>query len=171
MVSRLAAKNIDYELSADGSSVLVPSDKVDASRLELLRRVLHATLRLGFELFDVPNWAGSDFTEKVNFQRALEGELERTLQSLSEVEAVRVHLVLSRESLFTEREHQAKAAVIVKTRRGRLSENVQAAIPQLVASAVDELRPENVTVIDADTNTPFGAEPRPSRQPGSLQPG
>jgi flagellar M-ring protein FliF len=104
---------MDYELSADGSSVLVPSDKIDASRLETASQGLPRNARLGFELFDVPNWAGSDFTEKVNFQRALEGELERTLQSLSEVEAVRVHLVLSRESLFTEREHQAKAAVIV----------------------------------------------------------
>ena len=166
--SRLAAKNIDYELSADGSSLLVPSDKIDASRLETASQGLPRNARLGFELFDVPNWAGSDFTEKVNFQRALEGELERTLQSLSEVEAVRVHLVLSRESLFTEREHQAKAAVIVKTRRGRLSENVQAAIPQLVASAVDELRPENVTVIDADTNTPLVQSRGPAGSRGAY---
>ena len=79
-----------------------------------------------------------------------------------------MHLVLSRESLFTEREHQAKAAVIVKTRGAAVGKRT-GSDPQLVASAVDELRPENVTVIDADTNTPL-AEPRPSRQPGSLQP-
>ena len=99
--------------------------------------------------------AGSDFTEKVNFQRALEGELERTLSTLSEVESVRVHLVLSQESLFTEQEHEAKAAVIIKTRGRQLSEEAQRAIPQLVASAVDRLRPENVTVVDADSNTPL----------------
>ena len=110
---------------------------------------------MGFELFDTPNWAGSDFTEKVNYQRALEGELERTLQTLSEVEAVRVHLVLPQDSLFTEQEHEAKAAVIVRTRGGRLSEQAQSAIPQLVASAVDKLRPERVTVVDADSNTPM----------------
>jgi len=153
--SRLAAKNILYELSPDGSSVLVPSEKLDAARLETASQGLPRNARLGFELFDTPNWAGSDFSEKVNYQRALEGELERTLQSLSDVEAVRVHLVLPRESLFSEQEREAKAAVIVKTHGGSLSREAQQAIPQLVASAVDGLRPENVTVVDADTATPF----------------
>lgn len=155
MGSRLAAKNIPYEISADGASVLVPSDKIDAARLETAAQGLPRNARLGFELFDTPNWAGSDFSEKVNYQRALEGELERTLGTLTEVEAVRVHLVMPQESLFTEQEHDAKAAVILKTRSGRLSEQAQLAIPQLVASAVDRLRPENVTVVDADSNLPL----------------
>jgi len=153
--ARLAAKNIPHELSPDGTSLLVPADQLDASRLETAAQGLPRNARLGFELFDTPNWAGSDFTEKVNYQRALEGELERTLQTLSEVEAVRVHLVLPRESLFSEQEREAKAAVILKTRGGALSERAQLAIPQLVASAVDGLRPENVTVVDADSNTPL----------------
>jgi flagellar M-ring protein FliF len=155
MGSRLAAKNIPYEISPDGASVLVPSDKIDAARLETAAQGLPRNARLGFELFDTPNWAGSDFSEKVNYQRALEGELERTLATLSEVEAVRVHLVLPQESLFTEKEHEAKAAVILKTRSGHLSEQAEHAIPQLLASAVDRLRPENVTVVDADTNSPL----------------
>jgi flagellar M-ring protein FliF len=162
LAARLAAKNISYQLTSDGGGLQVPADKLDAARLETAAQGLPRSARLGFELFDTPNWAGSEFTEKVNFQRALEGELERTLQTLSDVEAVRVHLVLPRESLFTEQEREAKAAVIVKTRGGRLSEEAQAAIPQLVASAVDKLRPENVTVIDADSNTPFVK----SRTPG-----
>jgi flagellar M-ring protein FliF len=153
--SRLGARNIPYQLSPDGSSLLVPAEQLDASRLETASQGLPRNARLGFELFDTPNWAGSDFTEKVNYQRALEGELERTLQTLSEVEAVRVHLVLPRESLFTEQEREAKAAVILKTRGGALSQQAQLAIPQLVASAVDGLRPENVTVVDADNNTPL----------------
>jgi flagellar M-ring protein FliF len=153
--ARLAAKNIPHELSPDGATLLVPADQLDASRLETAAQGLPRNARLGFELFDTPNWAGSDFTEKVNYQRALEGELERTLQTLSEVEAVRVHLVLPRESLFSEQEREAKAAVILKTRGGALSERAQLAIPQLVASAVDGLRPENVTVVDADSNTPL----------------
>jgi flagellar M-ring protein FliF len=152
---KLAAKNIPYQISPDGASLLVPEDKLDASRLETAAAGLPRSARLGFELFDTPNWAGSDFTEKVNYQRALEGELERTLGTLSEVEGVRVHLVLPQESLFTEQEHEAKAAVILKTRGGRLSEQAQQAIPQLVASAVEGLRPENVTVVDADSNTPL----------------
>jgi flagellar M-ring protein FliF len=153
--ARLAAKNIAYQISPDGASLLVAEDKLDASRLETAAAGLPRSARMGFELFDTPNWAGSDFTEKVNYQRALEGELERTLATLSEVEAVRVHLVMPEESLFTEQERAAKAAVIIKTRGGRLSEQAQQAIPQLVASAVDRLRPENVTVVDADSNLPL----------------
>lgn len=153
--AKLAAKNIPHQMSADGASLLVPDDKLDAARLETAAGGLPRSARMGFEIFDTPNWAGSDFTEKVNYQRALEGELERTLSTLSEVQGVRVHLVLPQESLFTEQEHEAKASVILKTRSGRLSEQAQLAIPQLVASAVDRLKPENVTVIDADTNTPL----------------
>jgi flagellar M-ring protein FliF len=152
---KLAAKNIAYRVSSDGNSLLVPEGKLDAARLETAAAGLPRSARMGFELFDTPNWAGSDFTEKVNYQRALEGELERTIGTLSEVEAVRVHLVMPEESLFTEQERDAKAAVIVKTRGGQLSEQAQQAIPQLVASAVDRLRPENVTVIDADSNMPL----------------
>jgi flagellar M-ring protein FliF len=152
---KLAAKNIPYQISPDGGTLLVADDKLDAARLETAASGLPRGARLGFELFDTPNWAGSDFTEKVNYQRALEGELERTIGTLSEVEGVRVHLVMPEESLFTEQEREAKAAVIIKTRGGRLSEQAQQAIPQLVASAVDRLRPENVTVIDADSNLPL----------------
>ena len=164
MAARLAAKNIPYEISPDGGSLLVPAEKLDAARLETAAQGLPRNARLGFELFDTPNWAGSDFSEKVNYQRALEGELERTLQTLNEVEAVRVHLVLPRESLFSEQEHVSKAAVIVKTKGGTLSREAQQAIPQLVASAVDGLRPENVTVVDADTATSFLARRGPSGQ-------
>jgi len=155
MAARLSAKSIPHQISPDGSSLLVPDDKLDASRLETAAGGLPHSARMGFELFDSPNWAGSDFTEKVNYQRALEGELERTLATLNEVEAVRVHLVMAHESLFTEEQREAKAAVILKTRAGRLSDEAQQAIPQLVASAVDHLRPENVTVVDADSNTPL----------------
>ncbi len=153
--SRLGAKNIPYQISPDGGSLLVPQDQLDASRLETASQGLPRNARMGFELFDTPNWAGSDFSEQVNYQRALEGELERTLQTLSEVEAARVHLVLPHPSLYSDQETQAKAAVILKTRGGQLSEQAQLAIPQLVASAVEGLQPENVTVVDADSNTPL----------------
>src|SRR6204780_5149655 len=168
LASRLAAKNIPHQVSPDGGSLLVPDDKLDAARLETAAAGLPRSARLGFELFDTPNWAGSDFTEKVNSQRALEGELERTLGTLSEVEAVRVHLVMPQESLFTEKQHDAKAAVILKTRSGRLSEQAQLAIPQLVASSVEGLRPENVTVVDADSNTPLLRHRGPGGDYGSY---
>lgn len=152
---RLSDKNIPYELSSDGTSLRVPVDQLDAIRLDMAAQGLPRSGRLGFELFDKPNWAGSDFAEKVNFQRALEGELERTIQTISAVEAVRVHLVLSRESLFTERAREAKAAVMVKLRGRRLEEEAVFAITHLVSSAVDNLRPERVTVVNADGHIPL----------------
>ncbi|MFZ0706740.1 MAG: flagellar basal-body MS-ring/collar protein FliF [Candidatus Korobacteraceae bacterium] len=154
--AQLKAKQIPFEISPDGASVQVPADKLDSARLEVASQPLPGSGRMGFELFDKPNWAGSDFSEKVNYQRALEAELERTLASMSEVEAVRVHLVMPAESLFTERQHAAKASVMVKLRSARLPERSEAAIRQLVAGAVDGLTPENVVVIDADTQLPVG---------------
>jgi flagellar M-ring protein FliF len=152
---RLAEKNIPYEVASDGTSIRVPSDQLDKARLELAAGGMPQTGRLGFELFDKPNWAGSDFAEKVNYQRALEGELERTIQTLGEIEAARVHLVLPQESLFTEQERMAKASVVIKLRSGHLAEEAQEAITHLVASAVDNLKPENVTLINADGGMPI----------------
>jgi flagellar M-ring protein FliF len=163
---RLSEKNIPYELSSDGTSIRVPADQLDKARLDLASEGMPQSGRLGFELFDKPNWAGSDFAEKVNYQRALEGELERTIQTLGEVEAVRVHLVLPQESLFTEEERAAKASVVIKLRGGRLGDDAQEAIIHLVASAVDNLKPQDVTLINADGGMPIlarggGADSRP----------
>src|SRR5215475_5777376 len=123
---RLAAQNIAYQISPDGTSVLVKSDQLDKARLEVASQGPIASGRMGFELFDKPNWSGSDFSEKVNYQRALEAELERTIQTMNSVEAVRVHLVLPRESLFSDREHPAKAAVVLKLRGMRMNDQVSA---------------------------------------------
>lgn len=156
ITASLNAMKIPFEQSPDGASILVPADKLDRARLEVASQPMPHSGRMGFELFDKPNWAGSDFSEKVNYQRALEAELERTLATLSEVEAVRVHLVMPAESLYSERERCAKASVMVKLRRGRLPEQADMAIRQMVAGAVDRLSPENVVVVDADTNLPVG---------------
>ena len=162
ITASLAARKIPFEQSSDGTSILVPADKLDSARLEVASQPMPHSGRLGFELFDKPNWAGSDFSEKVNYQRALEAELERTLATLSEVEAVRVHLVMPSESLYSERDRVAKASVMVKLRRGSLPQQEDMAIRQLVAGAVDRLSPDNVVVVDAETNLPlnrFGGAP------------
>src|SRR6516165_7615129 len=156
IAQRLAAENVPTEVSADGATLLVPASQLDKVRLEMAADGLPLSGRMGFELFDKPNWAGSDFSEKVNYQRALEAELERTLATLSEVGAVRVHLAMPSESLYSELERSAKASVMVKLRRGRLPEQSDMAIRQMVAGAVDRLSPENVVVVDADTNLPLG---------------
>jgi flagellar M-ring protein FliF len=150
----LAAQNIDYRISSDGTTVLVPAGELDKARLDVASRGPMASGRMGFELFDKPNWSGSDFSEKVNYQRALEAELERTISTMSGVEQVRVHLVLPHDSLFTDRERPAKAAVLLKLRGMRLSEQVASSIANLVSSAWDDLSPQNVTVITTDGQMP-----------------
>jgi flagellar M-ring protein FliF len=151
----LAANSIPYEISSDGTSLRVPASKLDLVRLDLASQGFPQSGRLGLELFDKPNWAGSDFAERVNYQRALEGELERTIRAMRQVQFARVHLVLPQGSLFSERERAAKGSVVVKLRGERVAESAIKSITYLVASAVDDLRPENVTVIDADGNVPL----------------
>src|SRR5215813_11788778 len=85
---KLAAKNISYEISTDGKSVSVPSDKLDASRMEIAADGMPRSGRLGFELLDKMNWGQTEFDEKVNYQRALEGELERSIGTLKDVDSV-----------------------------------------------------------------------------------
>ena len=112
--------------------------------------------RLGFEIFDKPNWVGSEFDEQVNYQRALEGELEHTVGSLSDVESARVHLVMPHDSLFREQERPAKASVVLKLRHRSLADGEPDAIRNLVASAVDGLAPERVVLVDAAGHLPLG---------------
>jgi flagellar M-ring protein FliF len=157
VVASLVSKSIPYQLSTDQATVSVPSDQLDKTRLLLAAEGQPQTGRLGFELFDKTNWAGSDFSEQVNYQRALEGELERTIQTLGSVQAVRVHLVMPHDSLFSGQERVAKAAVMLKLRGGTLTDDEVNAVTHLVASAVDNLSPENVTLIGADGRTPLVA--------------
>jgi flagellar M-ring protein FliF len=164
--AKLAAKNIPYEISDDGKTVSVPSDKIDASRMEVAADGMPPSGRLGFEMFDKLNWGQTEFDEKVNYQRALEAELERSIETLRDVDSVRVHLVLPTDSVFIDRERKAKASVVLKLKSKYLSDETRLAIARLVAGAVDELSPDNVTVIDATTNRPLGSPTRDAFSPG-----
>ncbi|HUO59293.1 MAG TPA: flagellar basal-body MS-ring/collar protein FliF [Candidatus Acidoferrales bacterium] len=152
LVSRLAAKNVDAKLTPDGTGVQVPADKIDAARLEVASQSSPRSGRMGFELFDKNNWATTDFDERVNYQRALEGELERTIATMNGVDAVRVHITMPTESLFADKEQSAKAAVTLKLKSGRITPSMQQSIARLLSSSVDKLAPESVTVVDANTN-------------------
>ncbi len=154
MEQRLAAHGVSYQVSSDGSTILVPADQLDKLRMQMSTLGPPATGRMGWKLFDKPNWSGSDFSEKVDYQRALEGELEETIDTISEVEESRVHLVLPHDSLFTDEQRQGKAAVVLRL-RGRLSNDAVIGIERLVSGAVDDLPPKNVTIIDADTGAPL----------------
>jgi len=157
VAAQLAAKKIPYQISPDGTSISVPADQVDAARLEVASHDTPHSGRIGFEIFDKVSWGQTEFDEKVNYQRALEGELERTIQTMSNVKSARVHLVMATDSVFIDRERGAKASVTLRLRRGSLSREEAAAITRLVAGAVDELKPEDVALIDADSNEPLNS--------------
>ena len=146
----LAAAGIPYQMSADGTGVEVPAEMVDKARMEVAAKGMPQTGRLGFELFDKPNWVGSEFDERVNYQRALEGELEHTIGTLGAVRSARVHLVLPQPSLFLASEKVAKASVVLKLRRAAMAPEEVDQIRSLVAGAVENLSVEQVTLVDAD---------------------
>lgn len=153
VVQKLKEAGTEYRVAENGSAVLVPSAAVAESRLTLAAAGLPKTGRIGFELFDRTNLGTTDFAEQVNFRRALEGELERSIRSVTEVEQARVHLTFPKDSVFIESRLPAKASVLLKLRPGALitPQNV-AAITQLVASAVDGLAPDGVSVMDVEGN-------------------
>jgi flagellar M-ring protein FliF len=156
LTAQLDAQGIAHEASADGKTISVPADKLDAARLQTATQGTPHSGRMGFELFDKMSWGQTEFDEKVTYQRALEGELERTIQTLDDVESARVHLVMPSDSVFADQNHSAKASVILKLRHGSLSKEAVTAISRLVSGAVDELKPEDVSIVDADSDRSLG---------------
>ena len=151
----LATAQIPFQPTTDGAGIMVPAAQLDKARLVTAAKGMKSG-RLGFELFDKPNWVGSEFDEQVNYQRALEGELEHTVGTLSDIQSARVHLVLPHDSLFRDSERPAKASVVLKLRHRTLADGEPEAIRNLVSSAVDGLTPEHVALVDAAGNLQLG---------------
>ena len=123
VLARIRESGVEYRLGENGTSILVPSAKVAELRLQLASAGLPKSGRIGFELFDRTNFGATDFTEQVNFRRALEGELERSVASLAEVEQARVHITFPKDSIYTEAAsgRQGKRAAEIETRRAPLA--------------------------------------------------
>jgi flagellar M-ring protein FliF len=150
VTQKIREAGIEYRLDETGSSVLVPTAALPEARLALAGAGLPRSGRIGFELFDRSNLGASDFTEQVNYRRALEGELERTVGSLSEIEQARIHITFAKDSVFLDSREPAKATVVLKLKRaGTLRKQSVVAIANLIAGSVDGLTPESVAVIDA----------------------
>jgi flagellar M-ring protein FliF len=150
IVARLKETGSEYRIQENGSVLLVPSAKVAELRLQMASLGLPKSGRIGYELFDKMNFGQTDFAEQVNYRRALEGELERSIMSMSEIEQARVHLSFAKDSLFTESKQDAKASVLVKLKLGaKLSIPNVDALRHLVSSAVEGLQPEAVSVVDS----------------------
>ena len=153
VIERLKEGATEYRLSEDGRTVLVPSAQVAELRLSLAAAGLPRNGRIGFELFDKTNFGATEFTEQVNYRRALEGELERSVMCLAAVEQARVHLTFPKDSVFLESRRPAKASVLVKLKPGsRLAPQNVTAIGNLVASAVEGLAAEAISVLDMQGN-------------------
>lgn len=156
IAQELTTAGIPFDVTPDGSALRVPAQNLDRARLATTAKGAPRSGRMGFELFDKPNWMGSEFDEKVNYQRALEGELERTIGTLAEVRSARVHLVLPHDSLFAADQRDAKASVVLRLRHRTLPEDEAEGIENLVAGAVDGLGPENVVLVDAEGGSLLG---------------
>src|SRR5262245_20504683 len=149
IVQKLQELKVPYELGEDGRTIKVSSEKVAEARIQLASQGLPESGRVGFEIFDRTNFGLTNFQEQVNYQRALEGELARSIMTLAEVDAARVHLVLAKDSLFQTPNEQTKASVILKLKNGRtLSPAAAQGIVNVVASSVKSLQPEKVVLID-----------------------
>jgi flagellar M-ring protein FliF len=170
VTAKLKEAGVDYRLKDEGATVLVASARVAEVRLELASAGLPRSGRIGFELFDKTNFGASEFAEQVNYHRAIEGELERSVMSLREVEQARVHISLAKDSIYTEQREPAKASILVKLRHAAgLSPQNIAAIAQLTASAVPGLLPDQVTVVDTAGNLLNRAR-APASEDGAQRP-
>ncbi len=153
IVQKLSEAKVQYQLSGDGGTVEVPAGKVDELRLQMATQGLPQGGTVGFGIFDKTSLGMTEFMEKVDYQRAIEGELTRTICSLAPVMGARVHITMPDGAVIESEQEPTKAAIVVKLRRGQpMSDEQTSAIVRLVSSAVDSLKPENVTVVDSDGN-------------------
>lgn len=151
IVTILKQRNIPYEFANGGTTILVPADQVYTLRLQLAEQGLPRGGNTGFELLDESRFGASQFTEQVTYQRALEGELARSIESMHPVQSARVHLAIPRQSLFVRDREAPTASVLLTLYPGRtLSKAQVSAISWLVSSSVPKLNAENVSVVDQD---------------------
>ncbi len=153
IVAALQQSNVPYKFADGGSAILVPANQVHDVRLKLAAQGLPKGGNVGFELMENQKLGVSQFLEQVNFQRALEGELARSIQSLGAVQAARVHLALPKASVFVRDQQKPTASVLLNLHAGRTMDPQQvSAIVHLVASSVPDLPTKNVTVVDQNGN-------------------
>lgn len=169
IVASLQQLNIPYKYAEGGGAILVPADKVHDARLKLASQGLPKGGNVGFELMENQKLGVSQFHEQVNFQRALEGELARSIQSIAQVAGARVHLALPKASVFVRDQQKPTASVLINLHQGRSLDQQQVnAVVHLVASSVPDLPPKNVSVIDQNGN--LLSQNDKQRDPNALDP-
>jgi len=153
VISYLSENGIPYQLTDGGGTVSIPADEVYKTRISLASEGLPRSGSVGYSIFDKNNLGMTDFLLNLNFRRALEGELTRTIMQLNEVLAARVHIVIPKDRLFIKDKKETTASVLLKLKSGGSLSNRQiSGITHLVASSVEGLNPDNITIVDYDGN-------------------
>jgi flagellar M-ring protein FliF len=159
IVEELKTQNIEYKLTNQGRNIQVPTNQVHETRLSLASQGLPEGNEVGFELFENNPLGMTDFVQKLNWQRALQGELSRTIKSLSIIDQARVHLVIPKKDLFSRKKPRGKASVMVKVKAGKtLSENQIQGIVRLVSGSTESVTSQDVVVVDIKGNILTGGE-------------
>lgn len=159
IVDELKSARVEYRLADNGTTVLVPGNRVPEVRVQMAGKGLPTAGVVGFEKFDKSKMGVTETGMRIDFQRALEGELTRTLMGFSEVKAARVHLVMPRESSFLSEPEPASASVVLHLEPGQfMSESQTRGVVHLVSHAVENLSAENVTVTDGVGNILYGPQ-------------
>ncbi|HOC59442.1 MAG TPA: flagellar basal-body MS-ring/collar protein FliF [Smithellaceae bacterium] len=150
IVGKLNEKKIPYQLSSSGGAISVPADKVTELRMELAAAGLPQGGGVGFEIFDNKTLGATEFEQQLNYRRALQGELSRTINGLEEIQSSRVHIALPKDSLFSEQQKKPTASVTLRLKSGKSLRPAQIdGIVHLVASSIEGMNPEDVMVVDA----------------------
>jgi len=150
IIDELEAQNVPYKITQNGRAIMVPSKQLYQSRINLASKNLPATSGLGYEIFDKTDIGVSEFVQQLNYRRALEGELSRTIQSMAEIDKARVHIVFPKERVFKEDQEQASASIFLSLKgRAQLREEQINGIAQLVAGSIEGLDINQVTIVDS----------------------
>src|SRR6266849_4335778 len=155
IVTKLKDAKIPYELG-DGGTIRVPSGQVQDARLATAGMGLSGkpATGSGFELFNQPSFGQTEFTQKVNYQRALENEIARSIDQMDAVDTSRVHLVMPQQTLFSSQQKDTTASVMLKLKPGKRLDSAQSrSISNLIAGSVEGLKPQNLTIVDVNGNT------------------
>ena len=153
IIESLQQLNVPYKFAEGGGALMVPSNQVYETRLKMASQGLPKGGTVGFELMENQKFGISQFAEQVNYQRALEGELARSVQSIASVQGARVHLAIPKPTVFVKEQQKPSASVVLTLHQGRLLDGAQvSAIIHLISSSVPEMSSKNVTVVDQSGN-------------------
>jgi flagellar M-ring protein FliF len=150
IIGKLNEKKVPYKISSSGNAVSVPADRVSELRLELAASGLPQGSGVGFEIFDNKTLGATEFEQQLNYRRALQGELARTINGLDEIQSSRVHIAIPKDSLFSDKQKKPTASVTLRLKSGKTIRPGQIeGIVHLVASSIEGMNPEDVMVVDS----------------------